>query len=90
MRNRIAKTVSIALALVLMLTGIVGCSAGVSQSEYDEVVAGRDAARAEVTKLESDLAAAQTEAAGLRKDLAAKGEKPTATPPPAPKEEPKP
>lgn len=83
MKNRIAKTVSIVLALVMLLTIISGCApVGVSQEEYDEAVAERDTAKAKVTELGSDLAAAQAQVASLGKEIAAaKAEKPTPIPP---------
>jgi hypothetical protein len=62
MKSKTAKMASIAMALVLMLTLalMAGCAAGVSQEEYDKVVAERDALSAQVTELESELAVVPT------------------------------
>jgi hypothetical protein len=61
MKSKMAKMASIAMALVLMLTLalMAGC-AGVSQEEYDAVVAERDALSAQVAQLESELAVVPT------------------------------
>jgi len=45
------------LLLVSSLT-LVGCAAGVSQEEYDAVVAERDAAQAQIVELEANAAQA--------------------------------
>lgn len=57
MKKRIVKTISIAMALTLMLTLalMAGCAAGVTQEEYDAVVAERDALKAQVESLEEEL-----------------------------------
>ena len=49
----------IAMALALMPTLVAGCAAGVTQEQYDAVVAERDAANVQIANLESELAAAQ-------------------------------
>ena len=47
------------VAMVLLLASLPalgGCAAGVSQEEYDSVVADRDAAQAEIASLEAEIA----------------------------------
>jgi predicted small secreted protein len=50
----------IALALLVVATLLVGCG-GVSQDEYDAAVAGKEAAEAQVTDLQSKLTKAQSD-----------------------------
>jgi iron complex transport system substrate-binding protein len=84
MKNKMVSIVSTTLAVVMLLTMAVGCaSSGVSQEEYDQVVAERDAAKAQVSSLEDDLAATQAEAARLEEELAA-AEAATQVPAPTP------
>ena len=67
-----AKLVVVALAAVLALAAaLVGCSSGVSQEDYDAVVAERDAAQAQVSDLEADVADLQAQVADLEDDAAA-------------------
>jgi len=59
--------------MVLLLVSslaLVGCAAGVSQEEYDAVVAERDAAQAQVVTLEADVAEAQAQVAELEANAA--------------------
>ena len=86
MKSKMARIVSVSLALVMLLALMSGCApAGVSQEEYDRVVAERDAAKEKAAQLESKLEAAQAEVSRLEKELAAaKGERPTPEPMPAP------
>jgi len=61
--------IGVVLLLVSSLT-LVGCAAGVTQEEYDAVVAERDAAQAQVVTLEADVAEAQTQVAELEANAA--------------------
>jgi hypothetical protein len=61
--------VGMVLLLVSSLT-LVGCAAGVSQEEYDAVVAERDAAQAQVVTLEADVAEAQAQIVELEANAA--------------------
>jgi predicted nucleic acid-binding Zn-ribbon protein len=61
------------IGMVLLLVSslaLVGCPAGVSQEEYDAVVAERDAAQAQVVTLEADVAEAQAQVAELEANAA--------------------
>ena len=61
--------IGIGLLLVSSLA-LGGCAAGVSQEEYDAVVAERDAAQAQVVTLEADVAEAQAQVAELEANAA--------------------
>jgi len=54
----VTKKRKVAVAIVLLLASSLvlgGCAPGVSQEQYDSVVAERDAAQAEIAKLEGDI-----------------------------------
>jgi len=61
--------IGMVLLLVSSLT-LVGCAAGVTQEEYDAVVAERDAAQAQAATLEAELAEAQAQIAELEANAA--------------------
>jgi len=58
--------------VLLLVSSLVlgGCAAGVTQEEYDAVVAERDAAQAQVVTLEADVAEAQAQVAELEANAA--------------------
>ena len=61
------------IGMVLLLVSslaLVGCPAGVSQEEYDAVVAERDAAQAQAATLEAELAEAQAQIEELEANAA--------------------
>ena len=61
------------VAMVLLLVSSLalgGCAAGVSQAEYDSVVAERDAAFAEIASLQADIATAEDEIRVLTAEVA--------------------
>ena len=53
---------------MLVVAGLVlaGCSSGVSQEDYDAVVAERDAAKAEIAELEEDISDLNAEISDLQ------------------------
>jgi hypothetical protein len=59
----------VATAIVLILSLVLG-GCGVSQEQYDEVVAERDAIQAELADSENKLADCESEATGLESELA--------------------
>jgi len=67
MKGRILIIPTILLVLVFIFSG---CG-GVSQEELDDAIAERDAAKAQVTSLRSDLTKARSEADDLESDLTA-------------------
>ena len=58
---------------ILVVLGIIfsGCSSGISQEDYDEVVAERDAAEAEITDLETQITDLEAEVTALEAEVAA-------------------
>lgn len=65
-----------AVGVVLLVVSLLVVGCGVPQEEHDAVLAGRDAAQAEVallqsdlTEVQSDLATAQSQVSSLRSDL---------------------
>jgi len=67
MRKKILIGVALLLVASLLLSS---CAQGVSQKDYDAVVAERDAAQAELTSLRDGLAAAEAQIATSENDLA--------------------
>jgi hypothetical protein len=58
------------MSLLLMLSlALVGCSTGISQDEYDAVVAERDAANANLAEVQADLQAAQAQIVSLQGNI---------------------
>ncbi|MCK4527575.1 hypothetical protein KAW18_09410 [candidate division WOR-3 bacterium] len=72
MKNRMPEIVLISLVSLTLLTLMAGCTAGVAQGKYDQVVAERDALKTQVKKLESELAAAKEVKPTLPAKIAAK------------------
>lgn len=70
MRNRIKLVMMVTLSLVLLTAGVLGgCAEGVSQENYDAVVAELAATQEQVTSLEAELAAAQELLTSLQAQL---------------------
>jgi len=66
------KLLIIGMSLLLILSlALVGCSTGISQEEYDAVVAGRDAANADLAEAQADLQAAQAQIVSLQGNITA-------------------
>jgi len=62
------RKVLIGMALLLVVPLLASCG-GVAQDEYDDAVAAKDTAEAQVAALQSQLDAANAEVASLRSDL---------------------
>ena len=61
------KLLAILLSICL-LTGLTGCSSGVSAEEYDALAAERDTLQAEVESLQAEVASLQAETAAAKED----------------------
>jgi hypothetical protein len=66
------KLLIIGMSLLLMLSlALVGCSTGISQDEYDAVVAERDAANADLQAAQAQIVSLQGNITGLQGNITA-------------------
>jgi outer membrane murein-binding lipoprotein Lpp len=59
------------ILLAISLLGLLGCAPGISEADYNRVLAERDQARTQVAALEDEVAALEEEVATLTEKLAA-------------------
>lgn len=71
METKVKLLILVMCLLLTLSLALVGCSTGISQEEYDAVVAERDAANTNLAEVQADLQAAQAQIVSLQGNITA-------------------